>query len=496
MRLASKLAVALIAVTALIFGVRGWQNARRQMAAAERGIRETQWTIGRALRPALVHIWQTEGRSRALEMVAYANERVRRARAVEIRCVSLDPVEPGAVLPRVSLQDLEPLAKQDLALHFARTEGGAEFLITYLPVVVGGRNVGALEISGSLSPHRELLNKELGAIASRTVVSALLSAGAIAGLGLLMIGRPIRRLLAKARRVGLGDLTGPLVVRGRDELAELAAEMNDMCDRLAAAQARAHKESDARIAAIEQLRHADRLTTVGTLASGIAHELGTPLNVVLGRARMIAAGDLGRAETMQDARTIGEQVERMTSIIRQLLDFARRGPAAERTRLELTALVGKMAALLEPMARRNQVSIVRPPQESAVTVEADAVHLEQAIANLMVNGIQAMREGGTLEVRVGTRTTRPPADVGDPERPHAFIEVLDQGAGILPEHVDRVFEPFFTTKEVGEGTGLGLSVAYGIIRDHGGWIAVESQNRRGSRFTVFLPLSVGHTGSR
>src|SRR5204863_590761 len=120
----------------------------------------------------------------------------------------------------------------------------------------------------------------------------------------------------KARRVGTGDLSGPLHLRQRDELGELANEINLMCERLA-------EERGAREQATEQLRHADRLTTVGKLASGLAHELGTPLNVVRGRAKLIVDHEVEGKEVTDSARIVVEQAERMTALIRQLLDFAR-----------------------------------------------------------------------------------------------------------------------------------------------------------------------------
>jgi two-component system, NtrC family, sensor kinase len=139
-----------------------------------------------------------------------------------------------------------------------------------------------------------------------------------------MVGRPTRRLRDFARRTGTGDLGGSLRAQQRDEIGELAAEMNRMCERLREANDRLQRETAARIGAIEQLRHTDRLRPVGTLASGIAHELRTPLNVVAGRAKMVASGEVIGAEATDSCRIIVDQVDRIAKIIRQLLDFARR----------------------------------------------------------------------------------------------------------------------------------------------------------------------------
>jgi signal transduction histidine kinase len=122
---------------------------------------------------------------------------------------------------------------------------------------------------------------------------------------------------------------------------------------------------------------------------------------------------------------------------------------------------------------------------------ADPIQLQQALTNLLVNAVQASPDGKAVEVSVGRERLAPPvglsSDLGGDVQEYARIRVADEGPGIPPEDVGRIFEPFFTTKDVGEGTGLGLSVAYGIVRDHGGWIAVESEAGRGSRFSIYLP---------
>src|SRR5262249_4364200 len=234
------------------------------------------------------------------------------------------------------------------------------------------------------------------------------------------------------------------------------------------------------------LRHADRLNTVGKLASGIAHELGTPLNVVSGRARMIASGDLDGREVKESAETIVAQADRMVRIIRQLLDFARRR-TAQKAPESLPELARRTVALLGPIADERGVTLEVAEGGGPLRAEVDAVQLEQALTNLVVNGIQAMPKGGTVTVSVSRERARPPADHGGTEQDWVKIEVADQGVGMAPETRAHVFEPFFTTKPVGEGTGLGLAVTYGIVQEHGGWIDVASELGAGSRFRVYLP---------
>jgi two-component system NtrC family sensor kinase len=303
-------------------------------------------------------------------------------------------------------------------------------------------------------------------------------------VGVVFIGRPINKLAGKARRVGTGDLTGPLDLKQRDELGELANEINLMCERLA-------EEQGARARATEQLRHADRLTTVGKLASGLAHELGTPLNVVSGRARLIAQREVEGTDAIDSARIVMEQAERMTALIRQLLDFARpRAPQA--APLNVTTLAARVCELVATIARKGNVKLVPPVYDDRLRLEADDGQLTQVLTNLLVNAIQAMPEAGG-EVAIVARTVDqvPPPYVGGSLQAWMAIEVRDTGAGMDDATRERIFEPFFTTKQIGEGTGLGLSVSWGIVREHGGWIDVQSTLNQGTTVTVYLPMSSG-----
>jgi two-component system NtrC family sensor kinase len=366
-----------------------------------------------------------------------------------------------------------------------RLPSGDDRRITYIPVSVDGRQRGALEVSESLSPERRFMRATELQVVATTGLMILLCAAIALGLGFWFVGRPMQALCDKARRVGGGDLSGPLMVRQRDEIGMLARELNSMCARLAETLEQLATASEARIAALEQLRHADRLKTVGHLASGVAHELGTPLNVVSGRAKMIAQGMVSGDDVAENARIISEQAARIAAIIRQLLDFSRRrgprlGPG------DLRPIAVRTVELLATLARKRSVTLDVEAAENAVTAHIDEAQVQQVLANLVVNGLQAMSHGGRLRVRLGHQRVTPPPDVGGPPTDYVTVTVQDEGTGIGADILPRIFEPFFTTKEVGEGTGLGLSVAYGIVREHGGWIDVESSPGEGSRFTIFL----------
>jgi len=243
----------------------------------------------------------------------------------------------------------------------------------------------------------------------------------------------------------------------------------------------ADKERDERRATIEQLRQAERLGVVGQLAAGLAHELGTPLNVIVGHAELIEERRAG-TDAAGSAGVILAQAQKMTSIIRGLLDFSRSGGRVRRV-VDLGSLVKDASALIRTVARRRNVEVETVVDAGTpLTVLGDRTELEQVLLNLMMNGVQAMGEGGTLRVRLHADEAMPPG---------AIVEIVDEGAGISAENLPRIFDPFFTTKDVGEGTGLGLAVSYGIVAEHRGRIHVASEVGVGSRFSVRLPRTGG-----
>jgi signal transduction histidine kinase len=251
------------------------------------------------------------------------------------------------------------------------------------------------------------------------------------------------------------------------------------------------EETNGRLQALNQLRHADRLATAGKLSSGIAHELGTPLSVVLGRAKIIRTNLAVPEEVRRNAQIVEEQVVRMTRIIRHLMDFARAGES-NRAPLSLRYLTERVQTLLAPLAEKQGAKLVLDAVLEDARLDADAEQLEQVLTNLIMNALQALRGPGLVTLRVDAKRTRGPGEATADD--YVAIQVQDDGPGMPPQVVARVFEPFFTTKAIGEGTGLGLSVAYGIIEEHGGFLSVESSPGQGSCFSVYLPCYTAHSG--
>jgi len=443
-------------------------------AHREIGIYESQIAVdlklaGRALRPTFVEIWRVEGETRALHVLAKSDDQLG---DMVVRWV---PAESGQELP------------PDEAVRLDSANGEKRRVFVWLHVAEQGVTPGALELSQTLDQEAELVrwvvrDKALTSLAAVLVAIAL---SLVVGLG--FIGSPLKALVLQARRIGDGDITSRMVVTRKDEIGDLGHELNAMCGRLEAARAKLLEEAEARLRTVEQLRHADRLSTVGKLAAGLAHELGTPLNVVSGRAKMIASGRLAAEVAMENAAIIHGQTDRMTRIIRQLLDFARRGHA-KKAKVDVTRLSRAVLDLLAPLAKKRGVVLSLDATSCAEAItDVDAGQIEQVLSNLVVNAMDAMAEGGEIVLRINSEQATPPAGSDAKPGEHLRIDVQDTGSGIRNEDLERIFEPFFTTKGVGEGTGLGLSVAHGIVRDHGGWIAVQSEANRGSCFSVFLP---------
>ncbi len=233
-----------------------------------------------------------------------------------------------------------------------------------------------------------------------------------------------------------------------------------------------------------RLRHVARLETVGQLAAGFAHELGTPLNVVLGRARMISRGLVKDAAAIESADIIIEQAVRMTELVRSLMTFARARPSPT-GQVDIATLVEKSRELLRPIAHKSRVTLDAEPG-APTRITGDPGELQQALANVVINGIDASPIGGTVGIGVERRSASHP-ETGQAGE-WLVITVRDAGPGIPPDVRKRAFDPFFTTKDVGQGTGLGLSVAFGILRDHGGWITLgDAEPAPGAAVSLWLP---------
>jgi len=268
------------------------------------------------------------------------------------------------------------------------------------------------------------------------------------------------------------------------QLELLAHELEMLDARYADERAQVAVDAKRHLADLEELHHANRMVTVGTLTTGMAHELGTPLGVVLARAQMIVADEDDIDDARTDATEIIHQVKRMSQMCREVLDFARPKPPA-RDPVDVVQLVRHIIALLVPEARKRGARLVMDRDTPAIVL-GDPSKLMQIFTNLTINAVQAMPNGGTVTVNVEHKRVKPPAIEQLPDADYVCIHVQDTGIGIRSADLAHIFETFFTTKK-SEGTGIGLAVSSRIAREHDGWIGVVTAEGRGSTFTVYLP---------
>jgi signal transduction histidine kinase len=265
-----------------------------------------------------------------------------------------------------------------------------------------------------------------------------------------------------------------------------ARRMRQMSDELAAANTRLVATLDRLKSTQAQLLQAEKLSAIGQLVAGVAHELNNPLTSVIGYAQLLLeelhGSDGGSQDTQlaHDLRRIAEESDRAAKIVRNLLAFARR-QSATRAPQDIVDVMNRVLSLRAYEFRLNAIELETAFEPRLPAVLCDPGQLQQALLNLLLNAEQAMRTRPVRRIRVGARYVQ--------ECDGVELTIADTGHGIGVENLRRIFDPFFTTRDVGEGTGLGLSICYGIVRDHGGQIAVDSALGRGTTFTVLLPAA-------
>ena len=291
---------------------------------------------------------------------------------------------------------------------------------------------------------------------------------------------------------GRGGASVVQVAKNVTEDIRSKRRMQQMSDELALANARSMAALERLKSTQAQLLQAEKLSAIGQLVAGVAHELNNPLTSVIGYAQLLedeleTPGDMRPvADLAQDLRRIAQESERAARIVRNLLSFARR-QAAERTPQDVADLFSRVIALRSYELRLNGVELVTDFQPGLPPVVADGSQLQQALLNLVLNAEQAMRGRAVKRLHVGARYDEAGAAV------ELFIR--DTGHGIDAANLSRIFDPFFTTRDVGDGTGLGLSICYGIVRDHGGQIAVDSTVNTGTVFSLLLPALIQEAGA-
>jgi signal transduction histidine kinase len=303
------------------------------------------------------------------------------------------------------------------------------------------------------------------------------------------VSQPLQAMIQRVKAIGQGQFQPQLRLTRRDEIGELAAEFDHMSEQLEAARRALVAENEEKLRLERALRHSEKFAALGQIASRLAHEIGTPLNVIQMRAEQLLQRETQNERDRAFLNVIVAQIERISQFIRQLLTLARR-PDPQFRLVSWNDIVRRTWDIIGDRISHPSVEITMDLDERLPLVWGDADQLHQVLLNLAVNAIQAAGEGGRVAIRTGvvrdSRTGHPSA---------VEVAVTDNGPGIPREDIPRIFDPFFTTKDAVGGTGLGLAISREIVASHHGEIGVETERERGSCFIVTLPAANHEAGN-
>jgi len=314
-----------------------------------------------------------------------------------------------------------------------------------------------------------------------------------------LIYLPLRDLEAGAHSLATGNLEQMIPVRSADEFGALAGSFNAMTRALRNSQKelrewgstleqKVRERTQALRAAEAETARGEKLASVGLLASGIAHELNSPLTGILTFSHLVRRKMPDGSPEAEDLDLVIRETKRCAAIIRRLLDFARENPP-EKKYADLNRLVQDTVRIIERPAHFRDVEITTDLDHDLPPAWVDADLIKQVIMNMLVNAQHAIAEQGSITVRSRRLPAPRSPEPGAKPVPMVELSIIDTGCGIQETDLQRIFDPFFTTKDVGKGTGLGLTVSHGIVKAHGGSIEVESAVGEGSTFRIYLPVA-------
>lgn len=334
-----------------------------------------------------------------------------------------------------------------------------------VPLSIGRKRWGTLKLGISLEKVERQILATVKKIAALTVVLLVAGFAIIVFLSRRFIS-PITQLANTMERARGDYLDLKVDVKGHDELAVLGERFNSMIDRIRQANEELKKTH-------EKLVQSEKLASIGVLAAGVAHEINNPLGGIFNCLRMLkkSGEDPGLREKYLDL--VREGMDRIESTVSKLLWMSRK---TERSPVDVNIkdAVEGVHSFLKYKIRDGRI-VFRNEVPEDLCLIFDVHDLQQLFLNLFINAVHAMEPAGVLTVRASTFDST------------VAIEVIDTGCGISQEHIGRIFDPFFTTKPTGEGTGLGLWLTYGIVRNYDGDISVESETGKGSRFIMRFP---------
>lgn len=335
----------------------------------------------------------------------------------------------------------------------------------------GRRVVGVININLSLDDTAAKLKESTEFSLMSMVVMILLLSGGISLVLLRFVKRPIQKMAARMAQVEAGDLSVRLEPRYGDEMGSLMGSFNSMVDNLEAAQKELERYH------YRQMERADRLASVGEMATGVAHEIKNPLACISG-AVSVLADDFDESDPRREIiGKVLEQIGRLDKTATDLLFFGRPGKP-EFSFVDINALIKKTLFFVAQHPEAHSIHRIKELTRDLPPVWVDEKQMQQVLFNIIINAIQAMQDGGTLSIQTDL------IDGGSPAR--VRVQIADTGRGISPADLEKIFVPFFTTKT--QGTGLGLPICRQLLEQLGGTLTVTSQLGEGTTFTIELPV--------
>lgn len=482
MKTSTRLILILTFVVGIVMTVGGYFILHQREQVLERAMRTEVRAHAITLQIALERLYRSGKQTEAQELIdrLSGNDRVYGivlfSKSAEVEMVSNPLVEEEIKHP----PGVHRVLENGEIVEAFRMIHDREVISVLMPIRVGDTLEGAFELALPMELIQEdyaHARREIALVTLLLFITIIFVVILVTRYSLL---RPVEELLQGAKALGRGDLNYRVVVPANgNEFAQLEREFNRMADNLEVQRNTAARELEQRLKLERQLRHNEHLASVGRLAAGVAHEIGTPLNVIEMRAEQILQ-DLedSKERRRRNVTIILAQVERITNIVRQLLNLAR-PYKIQRIAVDLNALISSTLETLETKLEPAHVTVEFQPVRTA-QVSGDQGLLRQVFINIIVNAIHAMPQGGQLRIHYDEQVVEKDGE--------QFIGVRfsDTGTGIEEEAFPFLFDPFYTTKDVGSGVGLGLPVSRRIVEEHNGWIEVANNEDRGVTFTIYL----------
>jgi two-component system NtrC family sensor kinase len=346
------------------------------------------------------------------------------------------------------------------------------YITAYEPIEdIFGQRVGMLYVGVLEAKYADVRRKALSIFFIMTVAGMALAIG-LGTYTANRTSRPVQELINASIQVSQGNLYPDIGPISKSNLGVLQKTFKEM---LTSLQER-NKQSEIK------LLQSEKQATIGKLAGGVAHEINNPLTGIFTFTHMLLRQKDLPAEVRSDLETIAQETERVRKIVKGLLDFSRQ-TELDREPTDVNRLVRFTISLVENQSLIKGVTLNFEPGEGLPQLTLDRNQMQSVLLNIIINALDATEPGGSITITTGMGLS-----ASKPDQKGVQIVCADTGCGIPPENLDKLFDPFFTTKEIGQGTGLGLAVSYGIVERHGGTIWVQSKVGRGSTFTVWLPI--------